>query len=335
MKYILIDTGSESNKLMMSDVGKMENAIQRTKTYETGNKILDNLIRIHFSYAINQRINLPFKSIWNKWCVLDKLTLDDNYEYFIVIVNNAIHRLSVKHLNELQKRDNIHIYSLLLDPFLHLPLNVQKQIKGVNWEKIYSFQKSDCLKFNFTISNNIYSKVDIALYGKTDSNKTDVYFVGLAKDRMDKIYKVYKRLADFGLACDFNVIVDKRVLDAYKSKYTGINFKTSRIPYGDVLKSISATRCILEICSEGQDGLTMRFYEAVFYNKMLITNNITAKQSDYYNDTYMQVIENYKDIDLDRIVNTDVVDYKYDGRYSPVNFLQTIVNDYYEYEKKD
>ena len=65
-KFILIDTGSESNQIMMSDVGKMENGIQRSKTFETGSKVLDGLIRIHFSYEITQRVNLPGKSIWNK-----------------------------------------------------------------------------------------------------------------------------------------------------------------------------------------------------------------------------------------------------------------------------
>lgn len=44
-KFILIDTGSESNQIMMSDVGKMENGIQRSKTYETSSRFLDTLIR--------------------------------------------------------------------------------------------------------------------------------------------------------------------------------------------------------------------------------------------------------------------------------------------------
>ena len=103
-KFILVDTGSESNQIMMSDVGNVENGTQISKTYETGNKILDNLIRCHFSYAVTQKLNIPFKSIWNKYCVLDKLTKDDTFEYYIIIVNNAIHRISVRHLNELQKK---------------------------------------------------------------------------------------------------------------------------------------------------------------------------------------------------------------------------------------
>lgn len=72
-------------------------------------------------------------------------------------------RLSVKHLNDLQEKDNIHIFSLPLDPFEHLPLNVQKQLNAVNWEQVFSFQKSDCLKYGFEFTDRIYSKADIAV----------------------------------------------------------------------------------------------------------------------------------------------------------------------------
>ena len=323
-KFILIDTGSESNQIMMSDVGKMENGIQRSKTFETGNKILNALIRLHFSYAITQRINLPGKSIWNKFCVLDKLTEDNEYEYFIVIVNNAIHRLSVEHVNGLQRKDNIHIFSLLLDPFEHLPINVQKQIKAVNWEKVFSFQKSDCAKYGFEFTDRIYSKANIENYAVTSDPKSDVYFVGLAKDRMDKIYEIFQRLSCAGLKCDFTVIIGKDAVLEHQKKYPGIMFRTNRIPYSEVLRKLAATKCILELCAEGQDGLTMRFYEAVFYNKLLITNNKTAKESDLYNGKYMQVVEDFSEINIERIKNLNRIDYEYQGAFSPAHFVSSL-----------
>lgn len=323
-KYILIDTGSESNQIMMSDVGKMENGIQRSKTFETDNRFLDALIRLHFSYAVTQRVNLPGKSIWNKYCVLDGLTKDGSLEYFVIIVNNAIHRLSVKHLNKLQERENIHIFSLLLDPFDHLPRNVQKQLKAVNWEKVFSFQRSDCNKYGFEFTNRIYSRADIEKYAVANDPKIDVYFVGLAKDRMEKIYEIYRRLSNAGLKCDFTVIVGKDKVAEYQSKYVGITFKTNRVPYTDILRKLAATKCILELCAEGQDGLTMRFYESVFYNKLLITNNRTALDSDLYNPEYMQVVKDYSRIDIPKIQNTSQIDYKYQGTFSPVHFVKSL-----------
>ena len=325
-KFILIDTGSESNRIMLSDVGRMENGIQRTKTYETGSKLLDNLIRLHFSYTVTQVVNLPGKSIWNKYCILEKLTQDRSFEYYIVIVNNAIHRLSIKYLNIFREKENVHIYSLILDPFEHLPRNVQKQLMAVQWDRIFSFQRSDCEKYRFEFTDMIYSKVDIAKYSVPSDPESDVYFIGLAKDRLEKVYSVYKKLSISGCRCDFTVIVGKDKLQEYKSKYPGIEFQVNRISYDDILRKIAATKCILEICAEGQDGLTMRFYEALFYNKMLISNNQSTKLNSYYQPKYMQIWDEPDEIDTERVLRENTPDYHYKGEFSPVNFMRQIVD---------
>ena len=325
-QFILVDTGSESNQIMMSDVGNLENGTQISKTYETGNKILDIFIKCHFSYAVTQKIDIPFKSIWNKYCVLDKLIKDDTYEYYIIIVNDAIHRISVRHLNELQKKENIHIFSLILDPFDQMPKNIRKQIQWVKWEKIFSFQKSDCLKYGFIFTDKIYSKVDIKKYFENEYIESDVYFIGAAKDRINQINAIYKALKIAGFRCDFTVVVNRKKLLEYQVKYPGIYFKTDRISYKEILKKISKTNCILEICNVGQDGLTMRFYEAIFYNKMLITNNSTAAQSDLYNPEYMQIISEASDIDTAKLLLQSDIDYKYNNEYSPVHFLEMLVD---------
>lgn len=77
IQFILIDTGSESNQINMSDVRKMDNGIQISETHKHVNKIVDLLIRIHFSYIINTRVRLPGKHIWSKVCVLNDLIADN------------------------------------------------------------------------------------------------------------------------------------------------------------------------------------------------------------------------------------------------------------------
>lgn len=168
------------------------------------------IIRLHFSYTIAQRINLPGKEIWNKFCVLDSITKDDDIDYVIVVVNNAIHRLSVNHLNTLQNSSNIHLFSLLLDPFAHLPLKIQNQIMSVKWTKIFSFQKSDCERYGFEFTDKIYTRVNLDNYSVKGDPINDVYFVGLAKDRIGTIFDIYIRLTSDGCKCDFTVIVDKK-----------------------------------------------------------------------------------------------------------------------------
>lgn len=326
VQFILIDTGSESNQINMSDVGKMDNGIQISATHRHVNKLVDFLIKVHFSYAITCKVDLPGKYIWHKYCVLNDFIVDDNKEYYVIVVNNAIHRLSVKYLNELSKRQNVHLVSLLLDAFHKLPEQICHMIQNTQFEKIYSFQKSDCEKYGFDYTNQIYSKVDLSQY-QDGMNASDVYFIGAEKGRIKEIYDIYLYLKDHGLNCDFNVVVSKKKKPDYDEKYPGICFITRRIGYTEILEKISGTRCILELCQEGQDGLTMRFYEAMFYNKLLITNNVTAKSHASFHPNYMQVINKAEDIDVNMLVKKEAVDYKYSNQYSPVLFAQQIVRD--------
>ena len=188
---------------------------------------------------------------------------------------------------------------------------------------MYSFQKSDCEKYGFEFTDKIYSKVDIEKYAVESDQKSDVYFIGLAKDRMEKIYGIFQKLTAAGFTCDFTVIVNK--INNYQKMYPGITFKTSRLSYSTILRKIAATKCILEICADGQDGLTMRFYEAVFYNKRLITNNRSAKKSELYNADYMQIIETDDDICLERVIGQEETEYNYQGEFSPSYFIKKLI----------
>ena len=69
----------------------------------------------------------------------------------------------------------------------------------------------------------------------------------------------------------------------------------------------------------------MRFYEALFYNKYLITNNVSAKEHPYFDDRYMQVIKSVEDIEVSKIKPEEVVDYQYNNELSPVFFMEALV----------
>lgn len=327
IEFILIDTGSESNRTMMSDVGKMKNGIQITDVYSIKNPLLHSFMKAHFSYSINCKVILPGKKIWDRFSVLNNLTIHKNKEYYVIVVNNAIHKCSIKTLNQMQKCENIHLISLLLDSFEKLPKNVQKMLKSTHFDLIYSFQKSDCEKYGFLFTNQIYSRAELPVYAQNPTN--DVYFIGADKGRIEKIYEAYKYLTSNRFLCNFTVVVASERKEAYQKKYPGLNLVTNRIGYYEILSEIANCKCILELCQEGQDGLTMRFYEAVFYNRKLITNNTTALTHECYNPAYMNVINSILDINLDMLRNPNPVNYYYDDKMSPVHFVNKMVIDFY------
>lgn len=97
------------------------------------------------------------------------------------------------------------------------------------------------------------------------------------------------------------------------------------LKYGEVVKKILGCDCILEVINEGQDGNTLRFKEAICYNRRLLTNNQSVYESEYYNPDWIQVFDSPDQIDVEWIKKAIDVKYDYDGRYSPVKFLEEIV----------
>lgn len=325
MEFIVVDTGSESNQIMMSDILSLPNCHQYSDLYNIPYKFLDSIRRIHFSYRAYCKVNIPFKNIWNRYNILNDITKNGEKEYCIIFINNSIHKVTRNYLSALKERGNVKFVLLLLDRYEDLSVNLKKNISLINFDLIYSFQISDCERYGFKFVNTVYSKYTKIDFKKNETN--DLVFVGAEKGRMHDIYNVYLKAKKLGLQTDFTVIVDKEWYEYFKTHYDGITFLTSRISYLDILDKISKAKCILEICQGGQDGLTMRFYEAIFYNKMLITNNCSALNNPFFKEKFMTVYSDINKLDLAFIRKVDEVDYAYDNMFSPIYFVEKIEED--------
>jgi hypothetical protein len=94
--------------------------------------------------------------------------------------------------------------------------------------------------------------------------------------------------------------------------------------YNDVLTKELEAKCILDIVQEGQIALSLRPYEAVCYNRKLLTNNRTILKFPFYNPQYMQFFEKVNDIDWNWVKEDIAVDYHYNGEFSPIRLLEDI-----------
>ena len=92
--------------------------------------------------------------------------------------------------------------------------------------------------------------------------------------------------------------------------------------------------CIFDATEKKQNGVTLRYFEAVCYNKKLITDNDFVKQLPFYNPDFIQVYDKVENIDIEWIKRDIKVDYGYDGRFSPVHFLQKLKNRFSNEEDK-
>ena len=96
------------------------------------------------------------------------------------------------------------------------------------------------------------------------------------------------------------------------------------LPYDQVLENELSSRCMLEIAQKNQSALTLRAYEAVVYNRKLLSNNKSILSFPFYNSAYMRYFETVEDIDWDWLKEDTKVDYGYNGEFSPTRLLKDI-----------
>ena len=77
------------------------------------------------------------------------------------------------------------------------------------------------------------------------------------------------------------------------------------IKYDVVLEETMKSNCILEMQLDVQSAATQRYYEAVCYNKKLLTNNKNVVNLPFYNPDYIHVFEKPEDIDWEWVKTVD------------------------------
>lgn len=146
--------------------------------------------------------------------------------------------------------------------------------------------------------------------------KNDICFIGLDKGRG----KILKAISE--KAYENNVRANIKIV--------GKGLKDSLIEYTDyqsyleIIKQDMESNCILEVLQPGQDSYTLRLQEAVCLGKKLLTNNLSVVNEKYYNPRYIQIFNKVDDINWNFVKERVEVDYKYEGEYSPLIFLEKI-----------
>ena len=113
--------------------------------------------------------------------------------------------------------------------------------------------------------------------GKRQDTEYDVFFVGKDKGRGEKLLELENKLNNEGLRTKFIITKDGRL--AKRKKYY-----STTIDYKEVVEYDNKSKAILNIVMPGQEGATMRDYEALYNGVKLITTNVHATNFDFYNE---------------------------------------------------
>ena len=294
------------------------------------NRLLKLIRRIHFSQKINRIKYLPYKYLWYDYH--DVLSFATEIQYILVIdlaledsglidvlkkcrSKNPDIIISLYYLNAIgsdgtEKRGDLR--------------NAIDNAKKIKFDEIYSFDIDDAKKFGMRyLGFCYYSKHSI----KSNPNpQYDLYYIGRSTlDRNDLFYNVYNVLRSNNCCFDFYIMPR----NAEDTRLPGVKYIESEVrSYQDILNDLQNSKCILEILREKQKGPSLRYFEAVCYNKKLLTTNPEIVNFPYYDYRFMKIFSNPEDIDIEWLKDTSCnVDYHYRGDFSPISLISQVMED--------
>lgn len=294
------------------------------------NKFLLILRRFHLNKKINRIIDLPYKYFWYDFH--DVLSLVSRIRHIMVIDIAMKDPVTLDVINKCRsKKPKLEISLFYLNAIGSNEKNKRlifidtiDNINKFEFDVKYTFDIGDSKRYGMKYMGfNYYSKHSIK---SINNPKYDLYYIGRSSlDRNDLFYAVYNKL--MSEKCKLDFYIKPTIVE--ENRLTDINYiDNGTLQYDEILEELQNSKCILEILREKQVGPSLRYFEAVCYNKKLLTTNPEIVNFPYYDKRYMRYFSNPDDIDVEWLKDdTCIVDYHYKGDFSPVTLINQLVDD--------
>lgn len=319
--FVVYSSQQDYFRVIFSDIIKLNNVdyIEHpiTKYYGFFVKCLYNL---HHWVPINRIINLPFKSYWT--CLYFKNSFNDNKPICFIFLMEWIIKDNESFFKRLKcEYPTCKMIVYFEDIIASRNNRLDLDLIDKYFDLAISYDKTDAKFYGFDYYPTFYSK--IVLPNDKRLIKTDASFIGAAKDRYNLIINLFKLLKQNNIKTYFAI----GRYPKYIVKEKGVNYISYTIPYKKYLEFIANTNCIIEILQNGTTGYTLRTWEALVFNKKLLTNNPAIKTATFYNNKQFLYFNKIEEIDLTFITGKEVIeDSAYSEQLSPIFFLDYIVN---------
>ena len=264
------------------------------------------------------------KKLWNKDLSTIKTIVKRAFDYLFVIKGEFVQ----KSVLELFKESNPKAVCILyqydtLKRYPHI-------IKLFDFfDRIYSFDIEDCQQYNLILRPLFFVNVTKATHSK---KKYDVSTVcSYYPERQEILLKLKEYFKKNNISYFFYVFLHwksfvKNFL-SIKRSFFDIDLKAlSKEKMFDIL---NCTKVILDIPAKGQDGLTMRTFEAIGKEKKLITTNLSIVKYDFFNphNIFLLKEDNIEKINLFLTIEAQNIDKEILDKYSLSFFCKSIFCD--------
>ncbi len=268
---------------------------------------------------IYKKTNVPTTRLFNKYRFNN--TFLDNKPICFVIFGSGLDCVRSRYIDFLREHYDkckiVLFYGDLVSKDSNKKEMLDKYRNQVDY--IISYDPGDAKTYKFGYYEAFYSfDKELAHSGL----KNDVFFIGKAKNRIDRIHAAFRYFSENGFACKFYVI------DVPKDKQIDDNMivYNKYLSYEEVVKEVKQSRSILDIVQDSSKGMTIRAKEAIAYDKILITDNEYMNNNPLFPENALFVFNSIEDIDLDLFNKTEKPIYpdKSKDVLNPQHFLEYI-----------
>ena len=176
-----------------------------------GNRLEEFLFHLHTAYSINEKFEIPFKSIWFKRMYEQDFS-NDLPICFVYVSPNMV-RYEGGFIDYVRKQNPDNRIVMLHWDLISKKVKYEYDIIKRKVDLAITYDSEESKKYGIHyFRETVYSK--LVKEPESPEIKWDVYFLGAAKDRLDKLYEIYAFLRRNNLKCKFliaDVPAEKRI----------------------------------------------------------------------------------------------------------------------------
>ncbi|MFV0560755.1 MAG: oligosaccharide biosynthesis protein Alg14 [Enterococcus sp.] len=158
-------------------------------------------------------------------------------------------------------------------------------------DEIAHFDAIEAKTLRLTHNSSFYSK-NMVIHDTPISY--DIFFGATNNGRKEKAMELKKKFQELGLRAYYHILMARG------------NEQPGYLPYNEYVEIVAQTRGILELLREGQQGVTLRTFESLFFQKKLITANEALLHYRFYDPKNIFLIQEHTLDELPEFLNQPV-----------------------------
>lgn len=151
--------------------------------------------------------------------------------------------------------------------------------------RLWTYDKNDAHTYGIRLHQ--HTSYNQSLVKPHKNNLYDVIFVGADKGRGQFVLELESNLKEYGLSTKFIIVKNGK----YVRKKA---YQHDPVSYSEITDLICQSRSILNVALPGQEGITVRDLEALFFGVKLITTNSNIVNTDIYHPDNVFILKDTK-----------------------------------------